>query len=320
MEERSRGSVFDMAVALLPPVTCLGLILILLSRSSLAFGALNSPETLNALGLIGVICLAGLATGYAMRHLLMPRPVLAGGTPQAEGDGRYRDRLARYVVTGGTIGIGGTAACLIIALAAHPGTNWEERATGIFTTMLPVFSTWVGTVLAFYFTNESYRQAAAANLGTVKVEDEEPLTRPGTMIPFDRIIRREMTPEEIAGRDPSTAAEDLPLAELHQLFNPPGIVRVVIFDDKKIPVLVLRHDAMPALAEGDTLARYLDAGTNRKTARNFAWTSSTATIADARRLLELRKVNDVFVTDHGRADEPTIGWVPDDNLALPERR
>jgi hypothetical protein len=313
--------VLDMTVALLPPVTCLGLILILLSRSSLTFGPLTSPETLNALGLIGVICLAGLATGYAMRHLLMPGMAVAAPAPLPEADGRYRDRLARYVVTGGTIGIGGTAICLIVALAARPGTqDWQERATAIFTTILPVFSTWVGTVLAFYFTNESYRQAAAANLGTVRVEEEEPLTRPGTMIPFERIIRREMTPAEIADRDPAIAAADLALAELQKLFNPPGIVRLVIFDDKKVPVFVLHHDAMPALAEGDTLQKYLESDANRKVARNFAWTSATATIADARRLLELRKVNDVFVTEHGRADEPTIGWVPDDNLAPPERR
>ena len=33
---------------------------------------------------------------------------------------------------------------------------------GVFTAVLPVFATWVGTVLAFYFSNKSFRQAAKA--------------------------------------------------------------------------------------------------------------------------------------------------------------
>jgi hypothetical protein len=42
--------------------------------------------------------------------------------------------------------------------------------------------------------------------------------------------------------------------------------------------------------------------------------SAHATVADGKRILQLYKVTDIFVTERGTIEEPVIGWVPDDNL------
>ena len=91
-------------------------------------------------------------------------------------------------------------------------------------------------------------------------------------------------------------------------------MRVVIFDDKEIPVFVLRRDAMPLVVAGDTLSKYLMIDVNKSTAHSFVWIARTSTIADGRRLLGSENATDMFVTEHGREDEPVVGWVPDDNL------
>jgi hypothetical protein len=176
--------------------------------------------------------------------------------------------------------------------------------------------------LAFYFTNESFRQAAESTQGIARDgSGDEPITRPGTMTSFERIIRLELSSNEIkaASNNPIAAAEKIDLDRVRSLFQPPGVVRIVIFDDKRIPLFIIRHENMfPKQSDApDTLDDYLKRDVNRDRARNFSWSGRRATIKDGRRLLEIRKVTDLFVTEHGRDDEPVLGWITDENLRKP---
>lgn len=311
----------------LPPLAFLLTTSLILSRGQFTLASLSDKATLDSLMVIGIAGACGIAAGLAVR-LLIPRAALFPDEkslhrrllsgPIGEQAGQpVRDRLARNVVVGGTFVIGLTAVVLMAALAFRKEPNWETTALSIFTSVLPVFSTWVGTVLAFYFTNESFRQAAQSTQSLTDRTETEPITRPGTMIPYERVIRIELTTDEVGDKDPQLAAAQIDLARVNDYFKPPGVVRVILFDNKKRPVFVLRHEFMPTIETGDKLEKYLNSGTNKAIARNFSWTARTATIQDGRRLLETRRVTDLFVTEHGRADEPVIGWVPDDNLKTP---
>jgi hypothetical protein len=142
----------------------------------------------------------------------------------------------------------------------------------------------------------------------------ELITRAGTMVPFANIPRIEMTSAEIGQQAPQIAAASLDLDRIDTIFKKSNDMRVVIFDDKEIPVFVLRRDAMPPVVAGDTLSKYLMIDVNKSTAHSFVWIARTSTIADGRRLLGSENATDMFVTEHGREDEPVVGWVPDDNL------
>ncbi len=299
---------------------------VLLANTHLGLGAIDDPSTLRSLGTITIVLVVALLASYAVKRLLLP--MNAPSAKSNDDTGQYRDRLARYVVVGGSVGIASTALAVIGSvdyLERAAPANAERDTLNIFTTLLPVFSTWVGTVLAFYFTNESYRQAAdVARAQAGSTSDGEPITRPGTMVPYDRIVRYELKlTDRTSGNDTLADAGSLKLkTTISVLFNPPGITRVVIFDEKKIPLFVVKHDPVidaKTVSDTMTLKDFLDTGNNRAAARNFALSASTATLADARRLLELRNVTDIFVTQHGLGDEPTIGWVPNTNLSLPSQ-
>jgi hypothetical protein len=311
----ARGTILVTTIALLPAVTSLLITIVLLFNSRLTFTSLADPQTLNSLAMVVLFSLTGLAIGYGVRYLLLP------AHPRQADDGdsnRNRSQIARWVVTAGTIGIFATAITIIIAIAINRGLDWEDRALSIFTSILPVFSTWVGTVLAFYFTNESFRQAAEASQGMSTNRATEILSRPGITVPFDRILRHELDPASISanGNSATAAAEAVKLQEIRDLLGTAGPRSVVIFDDKRIPVYVIRRGSVPEIVvEDDTVKDYLDTGANRVSATNFAVTAANSTIASARRLLESRRVTDLFVTQNGGGDEPTIGWVPDENLA-----
>ena len=314
MEDRVLRILFSLA----PPAAFFAIGGALLSRADLTLGS-DVKRTSLSLAIIVVVLLVSVAAAAALRWLLLPRASFFG---LGQGTARnapppLRDKLAQNVVLIGTLGIAGTAVAVILALALQKDkAGLATTLLSIFTSVVPVFATWVGTVMAFYFTNESFKQAAQSAQGAALRLDPTPITKPGTMIPYERIIRYEIESKDLAsGQDAMMVAAQIKLNNFVSRFNPPGVVRVVIFDDNRHPVFVLNNDLMPAnIQDSDTVQRYLDQGTNRDSALNFAFTAATATLDDAKRLIELRKVSDIFVTAHGRADEPVIGWVPDDNL------
>jgi len=109
-----------------------------------------------------------------------------------------------------------------------------------------------------------------------------------------------------------------------------GIRRVVIFDSKQTPIFILRYESMPKTEyddgstgassnppmSKDTIEKYIGVKSKRVAARNFCWAARSHTIADGRSMLQLRKLTDIFVTEHGQSDEPVLGWVPDYNLLI----
>lgn len=76
-----------------------------------------------------------------------------------------RDYIALLVIAVGILGI--TA----VAVAAIVFARDSERANttmAVFTALLPVVGTWIGTVLAFYFAKENFQAASDATRATLK--------------------------------------------------------------------------------------------------------------------------------------------------------
>ena len=114
-----------------------------------------------------------LAFGVTAMILFALAPISSGDSVQlstpADADVVLRSRMAPIV-----LGIG-SAAIILLALGLFIEFGVMEQnqdpnikgkidtlLNGVFSSVLPVFATWVGTVIAFYFTNESFRQASQA--------------------------------------------------------------------------------------------------------------------------------------------------------------
>ena len=81
----------------------------------------------------------------------------------------FRARLGMYVVIGSSLGV--IILGIVVMVAAwHGGKDSpvKETAQLLFTSMLPLLGTWVGTVLAFYFTKDSLEAASRTTLETVR--------------------------------------------------------------------------------------------------------------------------------------------------------
>src|SRR5262249_39960103 len=100
---------------------------------------------------------------FALAPLMSPDP--APQSAPADSDVALRSRIAPIVIAIGSAAIIMLAGALVIEfgiLAQEDPVKGkiDTLLTGVFAAVLPVFATWVGTVIAFYFTNESFRQAA----------------------------------------------------------------------------------------------------------------------------------------------------------------
>lgn len=263
---------------------------------------------------------------YAVGHLA------ESPAPQVADEAAIRGRLAPLVIGIGTGGILVMAIAVVIGITV--GARGEPDPAvylGIFSSVVPVFATWVGAVIAFFFTNESFRQAAQAS-GALKADasDSEPITAPTRMIPLEKITKivlgapkkhaastsADLTKAPAAGGATyATVLDELEMADVVWMFSNETVTRLIVLDPQMRPVAVIRKKLVPSdLAADARLKSYFDNGQNRADALNFRWVPETATVGQGREMIRLYKTADLFVSKTGQADEPIKGWVPDDRL------
>lgn len=253
---------------------------------------------------------------FSIAQLVEPQPLPAS----ADGHTLLRRRLAPLVIGIGTLGILIVAVAVLVGISTRPGAQPPDESVylGIFSSVIPVFATWVGAVIAFYFSNESFRQAAEAS-GALKgdASDSEPITSPTRMIPLEKITHYELK----ASVDPTTNKEvledpaNVSYGTISPLFSA-AVSRVIILTPNKRAVRIIREKLVPAGMDANaTLARYFAHDQNASDSLNFKTIPETATVGEARAMKSLYKLADIFVTKTGGVDEPIRGWVPDDKLA-----
>jgi hypothetical protein len=236
------------------------------------------------------------------------------------GDGQARTRIAFMVVGVSIIGVLGVSA---VALGFSDTKSRPEMARLIFTAVLPLLGTWVGTVLAFYFARDNLQAATDSTISTLRVATGLTPTSPVTavMTRFDAIMPRKMVGTK-------ADAEATQLRELHELMSTTGRSRVPIFDSSNVVLYVVHEPDIDKYAQivvkssdnledTDTVRALLDQGDPLRAAvETFVTVPPTATVADARNQLNAKTgCKDVFVTTAGRSTDPVVGWLTNSDLA-----
>jgi hypothetical protein len=223
----------------------------------------------------------------------------AVSTP-ADADVALRSRIAPVVVAIGSVAIIVLALAVVIAFAniAVGDDNLKGKLDtlllGVFTAVLPVFATWVGTVIAFYFTDASFRLAAqTAREATAAASQPREQPRVAErMIPYEKIAKIV---------HPRATARQISMTEVIAKLKEP-VTRVIVFDDpSRQPVFVLRKKLIPTSWPPDGTGKVIDdylqenGGTNAADAAQFDFVAQSATLDAARKKMGA-KVNTVHFT------------------------
>jgi uncharacterized membrane protein len=287
---------------------------------------------------LGMLVVAlGLAFGVAamLRYALSPLTAQADAAlpaPTDPGDG-MRTKIAPLILSIGSVAIVALAGVLIVAFVVlaerHTEmlTKVDSLLNGVFTAVLPVVATWVGTVLAFYFGSENFRQAAQHTREALsdRLVAKKKISDPGMMVPFDRIGRLDA--------DGVTDAESKDMEDVIHMMSE-AARRVIVFNKaEQCPIYVIRSSVPPMPAgwiKGDftvgdevkgkkkTIKDYLDTDgkngqKNRVDATNFKYIAEETTPEDALSFMARERIDDLFITKDGKPGR-VLGWTTSTDL------
>jgi len=237
---------------------------------------------------------------------------MASAPPPPPQNRNVADRLALVV-----IGLAAAILILLVSLAVFTAKERTETAKDVLNAVLPLIASWVGTVLAYYYSRENLSAATrnatemaqqlsgAEKLQVLRVRD--------SMLPTERIDTMKVDDATTLG----AIVEFLRKRGRQRLpiFSEHGVVRFIVHlstINAFISQCALERRPVDALTFGDLIAEPAHAELLRT---SFGVVSETATLAEAKAALEQgRAREDVFITRSGGRDEPVVGWITDNDL------
>jgi len=215
------------------------------------------------------------------------------------------------------LSVAGISVFAGIAIGQAEPAEQLETSRMVFTSVLPLFGTWVGTVLAFYFARENLAAATASAERLTGISLRSSVA--DIMIRMDRAVVKRLP----AGND----GKDVLLSELLGMMTAVGFHRIPIVSDKGAVLFVI-HDATIYSYAGtqnkdvgsgqstENVGNLVDSPTYGPMIMSVGFVDVGATVADARMELDrIRGCNDVFVTRGGKPDGEAVGWLTNTDLA-----
>jgi hypothetical protein len=220
------------------------------------------------------------------------------------------------------LGISG-AGILLVAVVALWGayrsgaTQFQQTSQLVFNSLLPLLGTWVGTVLAYYFSKKNFESASNSVERMVTLTTEQKLRA----LPVDEEMIR---PSDIVLQriPPGKTPDDVLLKDLLAKLGG-NITRIPIVDDRGAVLYIVHQSGLYRFLSEQALAGMSTADIEKLTLQNLAddaeiknWITNIvfipeqSSVADAKRRLEEQKgCQDLIVTRTGSPSEPMLGWM-----------
>ena len=208
----------------------------------------------------------------------------------------------------------------ITVLAGIAIANDPDNAMTVFNIILPVFASWVGTILAFYFGRENFESANKQVRELVqRITPEQRAEAPVTAIM--RTMSSTVHLEIPQGKDD----KDIKISEMLKLLAPANVSRLPITDAERKPRYLIHESSIDKYvaaggAEDDDLATLVDKqkkeGHEFGLNAGFVLVSENTSLAAAKRKVEaVASCQDILVSKDGSPDEPLTGWISNIRLA-----
>jgi hypothetical protein len=233
-----------------------------------------------------------------------------------------RDTLGWVVVI---IGGGGVIALSLVLIFIFRDQQVAEK---VFAAVVPLFGTWVGTVLAYYFSRENFEAANASMTRVVRSLTSEDRLR-------ETSVQKAMVPRtSLRGIELSATQTEANLTLRYVIdfitknrvsrvpvFNTDKSMRYIIDDRTAFQVAAEKAAATPpiqpdAVPLATFLAHTIQDRSVKEIVTNFAVVSLDANLAEARDALAAKQgAHEVVVTKSGAANEPVEGWLTETDIA-----
>jgi hypothetical protein len=238
--------------------------------------------------------------------------------------------IALFIVA---VGVGTIVAFAAVAMGR------AQDPVSILNIVLPVFATWIGTIIAFYFGKENFESASLqvresnkqvqALLSKDTVEERSKQQVSAIMKKFSEMTVLNFTKDNTGNEGDE---KTIPLAKIRETFETDcEITRLPVLKSDNSPAYMIHASSIDKyLAEilsgeqkadmtDKTLADFLE---NRKKKNmeyglntGFVVVSEQETVGRAKDRMEMiTTCQDIFVTKGGTAKEPLTGWISNTRL------
>lgn len=241
-------------------------------------------------------------------------------------NGSAREQVAKWMlfVSGGVLAIA-VLGVIVAAFRLDDVKESGETFKYLFSALLPLVGTWVGTILAYYFSKDNFDAATQAQRQMVRDLTQERLR---TIPVTSAMIARPQIDAIVlpTGQEPGSIV----VQTIVDLIKNKKRTRVPILDDGDVAKLVLhqsivyRFIAESGKTRAEALSGTLDALLNysdsQVLANAFAFVPRPASLADAKAAMDrTAHAQDVFVTATGQPGEPVLGWLTNVDIARHSR-
>ncbi len=238
---------------------------------------------------------------------------------QQPSDGKTREFLAITVSLAALAGV----IVLSITIIAVAGNQRLEASKTVLSTVLPLIGTWIGTVLAFYFTKENFESAQRSVQDIAKQASSQDKLKAvpvqSKMIKLADMfsVLDPVGPQTIS--NVLTALETAKKGDRIPVLTANKVIKYIIHrslldrylaEKAGAPATVPPAPALSALTFTDFFKDKPDM--EQLFARSFATIKPDGTLADAQAAMEsVKDCEDVFVTSQGGRQDDVVGWVTD---------
>jgi hypothetical protein len=228
-----------------------------------------------------------------------------------------------------------TIALLVAMLLAFAQLGTSQRASDLaekaFNAVLPVLASWVGTVLAFFFSSQSQERTsnsldkainAATGTGDGKTVTEVmiPLGQirelvdlakePAITLSLDTLQKKFTVPPTTAAASSATSTAP-PVTRL--VFVDSNVFRYVLHSSALNAFLVATKNATPAPTVFEDMRR--DPNVLQQISRLVVFVPASAKLSDASTALDrVKGAQDIIVTATGNSSDPMLGWITNVDL------
>ncbi len=220
----------------------------------------------------------------------------------------YRWVLALTITLSGIAGI-----ALVAGLAIGFSDDKPQTSQMVFTSVVPLLASWVGTVLAYYYSSESMEAA------TRSVKELMPVEEKLKAIPVIQVMIKFADMTKFKYDDTQKVQEIL-----KKLKESGKGERLPFLDGKNNPIYMLHKSAIDsALVEANSLdidlkladmtleQLFVKVPDLKMTAMgSFGTLGQDATLETVRsEMTRINNCQDVFITEKGTKDSPVVGWI-----------
>lgn len=224
-----------------------------------------------------------------------------------------RTKIALWIIVASFLGI-----LIVSIIMLYVAKKYEL----VFNALIPLFATWVGTVLAYYFGRENLE---AANRQMDKVIDKltpeklESITVRQLMIDLETMFVFMYEKEEDLNITIENLKKEFFKKQRLPIINKNGLANLIIHKSSIDAYLTqISQNQNGAPADPPTLKMFLDAHPNKfgfKEEKGFAIVAKTSSLGNAKDAMEkIPGSRDVFITENGEQNGRLIGWLTDNKI------